>query len=74
MGLPSLAELSAESPGFKPSSTRKQAAFQSPTQLWDQCLTFLELMPLNVTNSGDCLPGTTSLTYYLFLCSPNLIL
>jgi hypothetical protein len=31
--LPSLAELSAGSPGFKPSSTRKQAAFQGPTVL-----------------------------------------
>ena len=30
-GLPSLAELSAGSPGFKPSSTRKQSVFHSPT-------------------------------------------
>ena len=29
--LPSLAELPARSPGFKPSLTRKQAAFHSPT-------------------------------------------
>ena len=29
--LQSLAELSAGSPGFKPSSTRKQAAFHGPT-------------------------------------------
>jgi hypothetical protein len=33
MGLPSLAELSAGSPGFKPRSTRKQAVFHGPTLL-----------------------------------------